>query len=65
MRLADADAPPAVDGLVDDEVWSRAEAASRFTQQQPDEGQPASERTEVRILHDRRNVYIGIVCFDG
>ena len=64
-RLDGQEARPAIDGRVDEEVWSRAEPASSFTQQQPDEGQPASERTEVRILHDQGNVYIGIVCFDS
>ncbi|HET7294545.1 MAG TPA: DUF5916 domain-containing protein [Vicinamibacteria bacterium] len=57
-------AAPSVDGRVEDAVWAQAEAFTGFTQQQPDEGQPSSERTEVRVLHDRRNLYIGIVCFD-
>jgi hypothetical protein len=35
-----------------------------FRQTQPDEGQPASERTEVRVVYDDEAIYIGAVCFD-
>jgi hypothetical protein len=56
---------PAIDGRVEEAIWSQAQPASGFIQQQPDEGRPATERTEVRVLHDRRSLYIGIVCFDS
>src|SRR5439155_25571114 len=64
-RLGDGIAAPAIDGRVDDEAWGRAEPFSAFTQQDPIEGEPASERTEVRVLFDRSTVYVGIVCFDS
>lgn len=48
-----------------DDVWAKAQPWSRFTQQDPHEGEPATERTEVRVLFDRRAIYIGIVCFDS
>ncbi len=53
--------PIRVDGRLDEEVWSRATPATEFTQVNPDEGQPASERTEVRILFDDEAIYIGHV----
>ena len=65
VRLGPDATAPVVDGRVDDAAWAQVEPASHFTQQQPDEGQPATERTEVRILHDERNIYIGIICFDS
>ena len=65
FRIPDAGARPAIDGTVTDDVWAKAQPAERFTQQDPHEGQPASEPTEVRVLFDRRAVYIGIVCFDS
>ena len=34
-----------------------------FTQQEPNLGQPATERTEVRILYDSRNIYIGVHAY--
>jgi hypothetical protein len=59
------EAAPSIDGRVEEAVWSKVEPASQFTQQQPDEGQPSTERTEVRVLHDQKNIYIGIICFDS
>ena len=55
---------PRIDGKVDDEVWAGAEPASGFTQQQPEEGEPSTERTEVRIAYDKATLYVGIICFD-
>jgi hypothetical protein len=57
--------PPLVDGKVDDAVWERAEPASGFVQQQPDEGQAATEKTEVRVLFDQRALYVAVICFDS
>jgi hypothetical protein len=62
-RLAEQE-PPTLDGRVTDEAWLGAEPFTTFTQQDPVEGAPASERTEVRVLFDKANVYIGIICFD-
>ena len=64
-RLTEQATPPAVDGRVNDEAWLNIEPYDRFTQQDPIEGAPASERTEVRVLFDKSNVYIGIICFDS
>ena len=43
---------------------SSAPVITGFWQEQPDEGQPASENTEVRIIFTRDTLYIGVVCFD-
>jgi uncharacterized protein DUF5916/cellulose/xylan binding protein with CBM9 domain len=56
---------PVIDGRLDDEVWAIAPPDDRFTQTQPDEGKPPSERTEVRVAYDDRNVYFGVRCFDS
>jgi hypothetical protein len=45
-------------------VWSQALVMSDFTQIDPDEGQPATERTEVRVLYDDRALYVGVRLFD-
>jgi hypothetical protein len=42
-----------------------ADPFSAFIQQDPNEGEPATERTEIRFLLDRRNLYIAVVCFDS
>jgi hypothetical protein len=59
------DARPVVDGVVDEPAWSTVAAHDRFVQQEPYEGTPATERTEVRFLFDDRTLYVGIVCFDS
>jgi hypothetical protein len=57
--------PPVIDGRLIEEGWSRAEAASAFTQRDPDEGRPATERTEVKILYDNDALYIAARLFDS
>ena len=61
MRITHA---PAIDGHLTDESWGLAQPASSFTQRDPDEGQPATERTEVRVLYDDQSIFIGIRMFD-
>jgi hypothetical protein len=54
-----------LDGLLTEAYWQQASVASDFRQIQPEEGQPATERTEVRILYDNHYLYVGVVCFDS
>jgi hypothetical protein len=61
---ADAESP-VIDGRVAEEVWRTVEPYSTFTQQDPIEGAPASEKTEVRIIVGKGNVYVGIIAFDS
>src|SRR4051812_45541908 len=57
--------PPVVDGKLTDECWALARPVSEFTQRDPDEGKPATEHTEIRVLYDDDAVYIGARLFDG
>jgi len=52
--------PPRIDGLLDDAVWRSAERITEFTQQQPLDGAPASETTEVWVAYDRDHLYFGV-----
>jgi hypothetical protein len=61
---ARAPAAPTIDGLLNDEAWQQAQPIDTFTQIEPSEGQPATERTEVRILYTANTIYIGVQCFD-
>ena len=45
-------APPVVDGRLTDDAWRAATPLADFTQRDPQEGRPVSERTEVRLLTD-------------
>jgi hypothetical protein len=59
------DHAPKLDGTLDDPLWQSAKPIREFRQQEPYEGQSATERTEVRILYTRHAVYFGIHCFDA
>ena len=59
------DQSPTIDGVLDDQVWQKASVVEEFTQQEPREGMPATERTEVRIMYDGKNLLIGVHAFDA
>jgi hypothetical protein len=53
-----------VDGLLDEPAWARAAPAGGFRQIEPREGEPATEDTEVRVLYDDTNLYVGVRALD-
>lgn len=56
---------PILDGeVLDDPVWKSAVPTSGFWQTMPEDGHPASEKTEVRILYTENAIYFGVVCYD-
>ena len=58
-------AEPVVDGdVLNDPVWRGAKAIKGFWQTKPDEGQPASQPTEVFVGYTDDTLYIGVVCYD-
>ena len=56
--------PPVLDGRLNDAAWQTAPVVVLFTQRDPDEGAPASERTEVRIVYDDEAIYVAARLFD-
>ncbi len=67
-RIAQAvpvERPPRLDGTLDDPIWQQATRITDFRQREPYEGQPATERTEVRVLYSRNEVYFGVACHDS
>src|SRR5256714_4816384 len=56
--------PPVIDGRLTDPVWLDATPITGFVQRELHEGQPVTERTEVRILTDGEALYIGAWLFD-
>jgi hypothetical protein len=63
-RLAEGEGP-AIDGHVEEAEWAAATPYEAFVQQEPSEGQPATERTEIRFLINRTNLYIAVICYDS
>ncbi len=65
IRAIKISEPIKIDGRLDETSWSQAAPANDFLQQQPNEGAPASEKTEVRVLFDDKNLYVGIHASDS
>ncbi len=56
---------PKLDGYLNEDAWKVSRVIDQFFQREPYEGAVATERTEVRIITDDSNLYIGIICFDS
>ncbi len=54
-----------IDGKLDEPEWAAAPIHSDFTQLDPSEGQPGSERTEFRVLYDAKAIYLGFRMYDS
>lgn len=65
IRAARVQGPIVLDGRLDEAAWAGATPATGFTQTDPAEGEPASERTEVRVLYDEQVLYIGARLHDS
>src|SRR6476620_3144944 len=49
-----------LDGKLDEPSWKLAVPASEFIQRIPRTGELSEERTEVRVLYDDDNLYVGV-----
>ncbi len=56
--------PPVIDGSIDDVEWKTGEWQGDFTQFEPDNGAPSSQRTEFMILYDDNNIYVAFKAYD-
>ena len=56
---------PVIDGRLDDAAWGQVAPMTGFIQREPSDGQPASERTEVRVVFDDEALYVGVWAFDS
>jgi hypothetical protein len=63
-RAAVVTTPPTIDGRIDEETWRAATPFNAFTQREPVEGTPVSERTEVRIVTDGVALYVAATLLD-
>jgi hypothetical protein len=54
-----------VDGRLEETAWEQSPVASGFIQNEPRPDEPASEKTEVRVLYDNENLYIGVYAYDS
>lgn len=63
-RAIRTDVPISVDGQLDEAIWMTAPAISDFRQTVPNEGEPVTQRTEIRFLYDDENLYVGAWLWD-
>lgn len=63
--IATTSAPIVLDGSLDEDAWRGAPRIGELVQRQPATGQAPSERTEVALLRDANNLYIGVVAYDS
>ncbi len=54
-----------LDGILNEDTWSRAVPVSDFKQRDPEEGKESTERTELRVAFDSSAIYFGIQLFDS
>jgi len=64
MRLPEGVEAPSIDGALDDAAWSRASAIGALVQVEPVAGALPSQRTEVLLCYDSRNIYLAVRCYD-
>ena len=57
--------PIAIDGSLSEAAWTAAPPIGELVQRQPDTGSAPSERTEIRLLRDEDNLYIGVYAYDA
>jgi hypothetical protein len=58
VRAFRVPSPLRIDGRLDEEIYATVDPITDFIQQEPDEGQPATEKTDAWILFDDVNLYI-------
>ena len=65
VRAVRLTAPLRMDGRLDDAIYTQVPGAGGFIQQEPQEGDLATEQTEIWIFFDDRNVYVSARCWDS
>lgn len=65
MRAIRLKEPLVVDGQLEEPLYREVPGVDGFLQAEPDEGAPATERTEVWVSYDEENVYLSGRCWDS
>ena len=64
VRAVKIQTPLNIDGRLDEEVYTRIPSMSGFIQNEPLEGAPASEKTEVWVFYDDDHFYVTCRCWE-
>jgi len=65
VRASRLAVPLTMDGVLDEPVYAEVKSISDFIQTVPNEGAPATERTEAWITYDDNNFYLSCRCWDS
>lgn len=57
--------PPHIDGVLDDDTWRIAPVFGGFVQRDPNEGEPATEPTEFRVVYTNDALYVAVRSYDS
>ena len=52
-----------IDGIVDESAWIFTDDSSHFTQRDPNEGEPCTQKTDFSILYDEEYLYVAVRAF--
>ena len=64
VRAIRAEGPIAIDALLDEPVW-KSPASNGFTQSDPSDGAPSTEKTDVWVAYDEKALYVAAFCHDS
>jgi hypothetical protein len=64
VRIPKITTSPAIDGKLDEALWSEASMLTGFSQYHPVDRQPAADSTEVLVMYTDYAIYFGIRAFE-
>ena len=65
VRAVRLTAPLRVDGRLDEAIYETTQAISDFIQVEPSAGERETEKTEIWLFFDERNLYVSIRCWES
>ncbi len=65
IPILEVDDEISVDGQLNEAVWQITSFQDQFLQREPDFGHLTTEKTEIAVLKDEKNLYLGIKCYDS
>jgi hypothetical protein len=63
-RAVKVSSSPVIDGKLDEVIWKNILPTTDFFQQEPIAGNSPSLKTELKIIYDEKNLYLGVYCYD-
>jgi len=64
VRAVRIQVPLKIDGALDEPLYANVAPISDFIQQEPHEGEPATEKTEMWVAFDNDNIYVSFRCWE-